>query len=40
MVKILQHYDIDKQINAYGYGGAIDNKTSHCFALNGTLDSP
>ena len=40
---ILQFYNSDKQINLYGFGGAIPpyvNRASHCFALNGDIFNP
>lgn len=40
---ILQFYNSDKQINLYGFGGAIppySNRASHCFALNGDIFNP
>ena len=40
---ILQFYNTDKQINLYGFGGAIPpytNRASHCFALNGDIFDP
>ena len=40
---ILQFYNTDKQINLYGFGGAIPpytNRASHCFALNGDIFNP
>ena len=40
---ILQFYNSDKQINLYGFGGAIPpytNRGSHCFALNGDIFNP
>ena len=40
---ILQFYNTDKQIQLYGFGGAIppyNNRASHCFALNGDIFNP
>ena len=40
---ILQFYNADKQINLYGFGGAVppySNRASHCFALNGDIFNP
>lgn len=40
---ILQFYNTDKQVNLYGFGGAIppyNNRASHCFALNGDIFNP
>ena len=40
---ILQFYNSDKQIQLYGFGGAVppyNNRASHCFALNGDIFNP
>ena len=40
---ILQYYDSDKEIPAYGFGACIPpshNRGSHCFALNGDIFKP
>ena len=40
---ILQFYNTDKQIQLYGFGGAVppySNRASHCFALNGNIFNP
>ena len=40
---ILQYYDSDKQIPAFGFGAAVPpstNRASHCFALNGDIFDP
>ena len=40
---ILQFYNSDKQINLYGFGGAVppyNSRASHCFALNGDIFNP
>ena len=40
---ILQFYNTDKQIQLYGFGGAVApyyNRASHCFALNGNIFNP
>lgn len=39
---ILQYYDSDKEIPAFGYGAKITNKKilSDCFALNGDIFDP
>jgi hypothetical protein len=39
---ILQYYDSDKQIPAFGFGAFIPGmtKVSHCFALNGDIFKP
>jgi len=39
----LQFYNSSKQINLYGFGGAIppyNKKPSHCFAMNGNILNP
>ena len=41
--EILQCYDSEKNIAAYGFGGLIPpatNRASHCFALNGNVFAP
>jgi hypothetical protein len=40
--EILQYYDSDKKIPAYGFGANIQpvGKVSHCFALNGDIFNP
>jgi vacuolar-type H+-ATPase subunit F/Vma7 len=42
--EVLQYYDSDKQIPAFGFGACIPpiftNKASHCFALNGDIFEP
>jgi hypothetical protein len=40
---ILQYYDHDKKIPAYGFGAVIppiSGRASHCFAMNGDIFSP
>ena len=40
---MLQYYDSDKEIPAYGFGAQVPptkNKASHCFALNGDIFAP
>ena len=40
---ILQFYNTDKQIQLYGFGGAVApyyNRASHCFAMNGNIFNP
>jgi hypothetical protein len=39
---ILENYDSDKKFPLYGFGGVcpMDNKASHCFALNGNIFNP
>lgn len=40
---ILQYYDSDKEIPAYGFGGIVTQqipRPSHCFALNGNIFAP
>jgi len=40
---ILQYYDSDKEIPAYGFGASIHptaNRASHCFAINGNIFAP
>jgi hypothetical protein len=39
---VLEPYDTDKKIPAYGYGAALppNNIVSHCFALNGNAGDP
>lgn len=40
---ILQFYNTNKQINLYGFGGAVppySQRASHCFALNGDIFNP
>jgi len=38
--QILQPYDSDGMIAAYGFGGVYQGHTSHCFPLNGNLTNP
>ena len=40
--EILQYYDSDKKIPAYGFGANIPpaGRVSHCFALNGDIFNP
>ena len=44
VVSILQNYDLDKEFPVYGFGGippnAPEQRTSHCFALNGDTFAP
>jgi hypothetical protein len=44
VVGILQNYDLDKEFPVYGFGGippsSPDERTSHCFALNGDIYKP
>ena len=40
---ILQFYNTDKQINLFGFGGAVppySTRASHCFAMNGNIFNP
>ena len=40
---ILQYYNTDKQIQLYGFGGAVPpytQRATHCFALNGDIFNP
>lgn len=40
---ILQYYDSDKLIPAFGFGAVIppfETKTDHCFAINGDIFKP
>ena len=40
---ILQYYDNDKKIPAYGFGAVIppiNGRASHCFAMNGDIFNP
>jgi hypothetical protein len=37
---ILLHYDSDKQIPVYGFGGKINGSTSHCFNVNFNPQNP
>ena len=40
---VLQYYDSDKAIPAYGFGGVVpptQGRASHCFALNGDVFNP
>jgi hypothetical protein len=38
---ILQYYDHDKSIPAYGFGAAVHGfDTYHCFAMNGNCFNP
>ena len=38
--KILMEYDSTQEFPCYGFGGSIEGKTSHCFALNGNPRRP
>jgi hypothetical protein len=40
---ILQHYNTNKKINLFGFGGSIDpfpKQPAHCFAMNGNIFDP
>ena len=37
---ILQYYDSDNQIPAFGFGAQINGQVEHCFALNGDIFHP
>ena len=38
--EILLHYDSDKKVPMYGFGGKINNIVSHCFSLSQNPDDP
>jgi hypothetical protein len=39
--EVLQHFSVDGQFPVYGFGGIMPNgAVSHCFPLNGDVDSP
>lgn len=43
IIDILNYYDYDKKINAYGFGAELNSavpETSDCFALNGNIFNP
>lgn len=38
---IILHYDYDKKVPVYGFGGEYtDSKKNHCFPMNGNDDDP